>query len=71
LSFSRTDLQTARVEDLMEVPGVGRVTAEKIVRFREEYGLREFDDLLEIPGLRRAQFLGLKGRFTLSPAPKP
>jgi hypothetical protein len=71
LSFSRTDLQTARVEDLMEVPGVGRVTAEKIIRYREEYGLREFDDLLEIPGLRRAQFLGLKDRFTLSPAPKP
>lgn len=66
----RLNLLTATEDDLTALPGIGRVTAEKIVRFRDENGLKEFDDLLEIPGLRRAQFLELKDRAFI-PAPDP
>ncbi|MBI4396408.1 MAG: helix-hairpin-helix domain-containing protein [Elusimicrobia bacterium] len=52
------DLNKAAFDELMRLPGVGRATAEKILRFREENGpFQKTEDLLRVPGMSRRAFL--------------
>jgi competence ComEA-like helix-hairpin-helix protein len=45
------NINRARIEDLMQLPGIGRKRAEKIVLYRDAVGgFKTLDDLLEIPG---------------------
>ena len=48
----RLNLNTASVAELTELPGIGDVIAERIVRFRDENGpFRSIDDLILIQGI--------------------
>jgi competence protein ComEA len=54
-------LNTATVEQLDELPGVGPVTAQKIVDYREEHGaFSSVDDLDAIPGIGPARLEQLR-----------
>ena len=49
---TRLNLNTASVAELTELPGIGDVIAERIVRFRDENGpFRSVDDLVLIQGI--------------------
>ena len=46
------DLNTATVEELTAVRGIGEVTARRIVAFREEHGpFKRVDELLKVQGI--------------------
>ena len=46
------NINTANSEELQTVPGIGPVTAKKIVQMRKSYGLfKSVDDLLAIKGI--------------------
>lgn len=46
------NLNTATSEELQQVPGIGPVTAEKILKMRKSYGhFKSVDDLLAIRGI--------------------
>mgnify|MGYP003290120420 CR=1 FL=1 len=50
----KVNLNFATVEDLKELPGLSKKTAEKIIEFRNQNGgFHSVDDLLEIPGLTK------------------
>jgi competence protein ComEA len=54
-------LNTATVEELDELPGVGPVTAQKIVEWREQHGaFSSVDDLDAIPGIGPARLEQLR-----------
>jgi competence ComEA-like helix-hairpin-helix protein len=59
------DLNTATVEQLEELPGIGPVTAKKIVEFREKSGpFRKVEDLLAIPRITKAKLEKLRPYVT-------
>jgi competence ComEA-like helix-hairpin-helix protein len=69
------DLNKATAEQLQELPGIGPVTAEAIVRFREKSGpFRRIEDLLAVRGLTRRKLEALRPYVTVSTVaakPKP
>ena len=49
---SRVDLNTAAAEELELLPGIGRVRAARIVRYRDRHGpFQRLEDLRDIPGI--------------------
>lgn len=58
----KVNLNSATREELMALPGVGEVTADAIVAYREEKGgFSAVDELLDISGIGPAKFKKLEG----------
>ncbi|MBB5153015.1 ComEA family DNA-binding protein [Saccharopolyspora phatthalungensis] len=57
----KVDLNTATVEQLDELPGVGKVTAKRIVQWRDEHGrFDSVEQLREIDGIGESRFARLR-----------
>lgn len=62
---SKPSLATATAEELDELPGVGPVTAQKILDYRAEHGpFRSVDDLDAVPGIGPTRVEGLRDYVT-------
>jgi competence protein ComEA len=60
------DLNTATVEQLQKLPGIGPATAKAIVRFREKSGpFRRVEDLLAVRGITKARLEKLRPLVTV------
>jgi len=67
----RVDINTAGVEELQELPGIGPALARKIVEHRQENGpFRRIEDLLEIRGIGEKSLERMRDRLTVSKAKK-
>ena len=62
------DLNTATVEQLDTLPGVGEVTARRIVEYREAHPFTSVDDLRQVSGIGDRRFEALKDLVTVSGA---
>jgi competence protein ComEA len=60
------DLNTATVEQLDTLPGVGEVTAGRIVAYRSAHPFTTVDELLEVPGIGQRRFDQLKDLVTVT-----
>ena len=55
------NINTANLKDLVRLPNIGPVTAVKIYRFRETYGLfKNVEDIKKVEGIGPAIFAGIK-----------
>jgi competence protein ComEA len=72
------DLNVATIEQLEQLPGIGPVTAKKIIEFREKSGpFRKVEDLLAIPRITKARLEKIRpyvivkpGKPAKTPAPE-
>lgn len=67
---SKINLLSASEEDFSGLKGIGKFTAQKIIAYRDQNGLKNMDDLLNVPGMTRRVFFLLKDRCVLE-APRP
>jgi comEA protein len=63
------NINTATSEELQQVPGIGPVTAEKILTMRKSYGaFKSVDDLLAVKGLGKKRLEKMRKYLTVSKA---
>ena len=63
----KLDLNKAVADDLMEISGIGKSTAQKIVKYREDNGrFKSIDELKEVPGIGETKFETFKYYITVS-----
>ncbi|HEV2869835.1 MAG TPA: ComEA family DNA-binding protein, partial [Actinomycetota bacterium] len=60
------DLNTATVDQLDALPGVGEVTVGRIVAYRSAHPFTTVDELLEVPGIGQRRFDQLKDLVTVA-----
>jgi competence protein ComEA len=60
------DLNTATTEQLDALPGVGEVTAGRIIAYRSAHPFTAVDELLEVPGIGQRRFDQLKDLVTVA-----
>ena len=66
------NLNTATSEELQLVPGIGPVTADKILKMRKSYGsFKSVDDLLAIRGLGAKRLEKMRKYLTVGKATSP
>ncbi len=64
---AQVNLNTADLAQLETLPGIGRVTAERIVEYREQNGgFKKVEDLMNVRGVGEQSFLKLRALITVS-----
>jgi competence protein ComEA len=68
----RLDLNVATAEELMQLPGIGPVLSERILRFRESLGgFRQVSQLRKVYGLSAETYERIESKLLLSPGSSP
>ena len=66
-SDSKVNINTASVEELITLPGIGKAYAERIVDYREKNGpFKRVEDLLNVRGIGEKTFEKIRDRLTVS-----
>jgi len=61
------DLNSATVDELSKLPGIGEVLAQRIVDYREEHGnFSAVSDIMNVNGIGEAKYLSAKDYLTVS-----
>jgi len=64
----KININTAYAADLMLLPGIGEVMAEKIIEYREKIeGFKKIEDIMNVKGIGEKKFGKLKPYITVSP----
>ena len=66
------DLNVANVKELQELPGVGPVTAQRIIELREKSGrFHRVEDLLAVRGISQKKLDAMRPYVSVSAPPPP
>lgn len=68
----RINLNTATLEELMELPEIGKVKAQRILNQRKVAGpFRRVEEIIVVPGISRRMFEIFRDRLTVEEAQPP
>ncbi|SFL46441.1 competence protein ComEA [Desulfomicrobium norvegicum] len=59
------NINTATVQELTSLPGIGPVTAAKIVEYREAHPFATVEEIQEVKGIGPAKYETIKDRVTV------
>ena len=59
------NINTASKEQLMEITGIGEVTADKIIEYRKNNRFKSIEDIMNVSGIGNAKFESMKSEITV------
>jgi len=63
-SDGKININSATVEELMELPGIGEKTAADIIKYREQAGgFRTIEDIMNVPGIKEGRFEKIRDKI--------
>jgi competence ComEA-like helix-hairpin-helix protein len=62
------DISTATKEEFLEIKGIGKVIAERIIEYRDANGLNSADELINIRGIGPTKLEKIKAQLDTSEA---
>ncbi|WP_252381224.1 ComEA family DNA-binding protein [Desulfovulcanus ferrireducens] len=65
LAGEPVNINTATVEELISLPGIGPVIAERIIKYREKYPFRIKEDIMQVKGIGPVKCERLKSLITV------
>ncbi len=65
MSLWAVNINTASVEELSTLPGIGQGTAEKIVKYRQDHKFKTTSDLMEVKGIGEKKFEKIKSQLSV------
>lgn len=66
VSAAKVNLNTASLEELMTLKGIGRSRAEDIIHYREAFGrFQSIEDIMNVSGIKNAAFEKIKDSITV------
>jgi competence protein ComEA len=64
---AKVNINTAGLDELVTLPGVGKAYAQRIVEYRDKNGpFKRVEDLLNVRGIGEKTFAKIKDRLTVS-----
>lgn len=66
ISSGKININQAKKNELMELPGIGEKKAEEIIKFREKNGnFKKIDDIINVTGIGNATFEKIRESITI------
>lgn len=65
VSLWAVDINTASIEELSALPGIGQSTAEKIVNYRKDHKFKATTDLMNVKGIGEKKFEKIKSQLSV------
>lgn len=65
VSLWAVNINTASIEELSTLPGIGKGTAEKIVEYRKLHKFKKTSDLLDVSGIGQKKFDKIQSKLSI------
>jgi len=65
VSLWAVNINTASIEELSALPGIGKSTAEKIVKHRKSHKFEKISDLMDVKGIGEKKFEKIKSELSV------
>ncbi len=59
-NLTTVNLNSATIEELENLPGVGQTTAQKIIEYRQQHRFDKIEDVMNVKGIGKAKFQKMK-----------
>ncbi len=60
LEKDKININTATLEELKTLDGIGEQTAQKIINYRKEQSFQSIEDIMNVPGIGESKFLNIE-----------
>ncbi|MBN1958131.1 MAG: helix-hairpin-helix domain-containing protein [Desulfuromonadales bacterium] len=64
-TMEKINLNTATIEQLMELKGIGEKTAEKIIEYRKQHQFKSVDELVNVKGVGEKTLTKIRDQLTV------